>query len=125
MAARQEIRIKRVYEPPAPEDGRRVLVDRLWPRGLSKERARLDAWLRELAPSDELRRWFGHDPGRWQEFSRRYRRELADPVRQAALKELAAGDLPLTLLYAARDTEHNEAQILKQVLDERRRNPAR
>ena len=118
MTRPHAIRIKRVYESPSPDDGRRVLVDRLWPRGLSKERARLDGWLREVAPSTELRRWFGHDPSRWDEFQRRYEQELAAPERREALAALArfAREDTLTLLYGARDTEHNEAQVLARVL---------
>jgi len=118
MTTTHEIRIKRVYEVPAADDGRRVLVDRLWPRGLSKERAHLDEWLRDLAPSTELRRWFGHDPSRWAEFTARYREELAAPERQTALETLAhfASEGPLTLLYAARDTEHNEARVIAELL---------
>jgi uncharacterized protein YeaO (DUF488 family) len=113
-----EIRAKRVYDAPATGDGRRVLVDRLWPRGVSKERAQLDGWLREIAPSTELRRWFGHDPDRWEEFERRYRQELAAPERQVALTTLAqfVTERPLTLLYAARDTVHNEAVVIAGVL---------
>lgn len=112
------VTVKRIYDPPSPEDGRRFLVDRLWPRGISKERGRLDGWLRDLAPSTELRRWFGHDPAHWQEFQRRYREELAQPERQQALETLrqAAAEGPVTLLYAARDTEHNEAQVLAEWL---------
>lgn len=118
MTTRHEIRTKRVYEPPAADDGRRVLVDRLWPRGVSKARAQLDEWLRDLAPSTELRRWFGHDPNRWEEFTARYREELAAPERQTALETLAqaATEGPLTLLYAARDTEHNEARVIADLL---------
>lgn len=84
------MRIKRAYEPALPGDGYRVLVDRLWPRGLSRARAKIDEWRRELAPSGALRRWFGHDPERWPEFQARYRRELANPEARAALRELAA-----------------------------------
>jgi uncharacterized protein YeaO (DUF488 family) len=119
-ASNMQIKIKRVYEPPAPDDGQRVLVDRLWPRGLRREDARLDAWLREIAPSEELRRWFGHDPARWDEFQTRYRRELEDAERQAALEELRsrAQRGPLTLLFAAKDAEHCNAQVLREVLAE-------
>ena len=118
MTTAHEIRTKRVYEMPAAVDGCRVLVDRLWPRGLSKERAHLDAWLRDLAPSTELRRWFGHDPNRWEEFTARYREELAAAERQTALETLVhvATEGPLTLLYAARDTEHNEARVIAELL---------
>ena len=107
-----DIRIKRVYDPPDKTDGARVLVDRLWPRGLRKERAALTLWLKEIAPSTELREWFGHDPARWAEFGHRYRAELAH--NKGAVAQLA--DLsklgPITLLYAAHDTEHNHAVVL-------------
>lgn len=114
------IRLKRAYDPPAAEDGRRVLVDRLWPRGLSKDAARLDAWLKDVAPSDGLRRWFGHRPERWAEFRRRYREELASPGAQAALRDLAAWarDGDVTLLFAAKDPERNNAVVLREVLEE-------
>jgi uncharacterized protein YeaO (DUF488 family) len=110
------IRLKRVYDPPARGDGTRVLVDRLWPRGLSKEAAHVDRWMRDIAPSAELRRWFGHDPGRWDEFRRRYAAELAghaDLVRE--LRALARRG-PVTLVFGARDTEHNDAVVLRAVL---------
>lgn len=114
-------RLKRIYLPPAPEDGTRVLVDRLWPRGLSKQSAAVDHWLRDVAPSDALRRWFHHQVALWSEFEARYRAELAAPERQAALALLAgliaAG--PVTLLYGARDELHNQARILAAVLAER------
>ena len=109
-----EIRIKRAYDPPSSDDGLRVLVDRLWPRGVSKEKARLDTWMKEIAPSTELRRWFGHDPERWDEFQHRYRAELAEPERRRLVDELAerATHGPVTLVYGARDTAHNEAVVL-------------
>lgn len=115
------ITIKRIYDPPEPGDGQRVLVDRLWPRGLSRERAGLEAWLRELAPSDELRRWYGHAPERWEEFARRYQAELRQPERQAALADLTerARRGRLTLLCAARDVEHSNAAVLLDVLGDR------
>lgn len=110
------IKLKRAYEPPARGDGTRVLVDRIWPRGVSKGAAALDHWLKEVAPSTELRRWFGHDPARWTEFRRRYRSELAQhPEALAGLRRLARGG-PLTLVYGARDTEHNEAVVLRELL---------
>jgi uncharacterized protein YeaO (DUF488 family) len=114
------ITIHRVYDPDLPSTGRRILVDRLWPRGVKKENLRLDAWMRELGPSDELRRWFGHDPSRWEEFRRRYRAELARPDQQARLREVArlAAEGPVVLLYSARDTVHNQAAVLKEVLEE-------
>jgi uncharacterized protein YeaO (DUF488 family) len=113
-----QVKIKRVYDSPAPDDGQRVLVDRLWPRGLKREDARLDDWLRDVAPSDDLRHWFGHDPARWDEFRARYRRELEDERRQAALEKLRdlARRGPLTLLFAAKDTEHCNAQVLRELL---------
>jgi uncharacterized protein YeaO (DUF488 family) len=114
------VRIRRVYEPPPPADGYRVLVDRLWPRGLSKEAARIDAWLRDLAPSDELRRWFGHDPARWPAFCARYRAELRAEPRRSLLADLAsrARAGPVTLLYAARDPARNNAVVLRDALAE-------
>ncbi|MCC6238137.1 MAG: DUF488 domain-containing protein [Dehalococcoidia bacterium] len=117
------IAIKRVYDPPAAEDGQRVLVDRLWPRGISKARIQIDAWIRDLAPSTELRRWFNHDPARWEEFQRRYREELRAPERAALLDDLAARARAqrVTLLYGARDTEHNEAVVLRDLLEQSRR----
>jgi uncharacterized protein YeaO (DUF488 family) len=113
------MKIKRIYDPPAAEDGQRVLIDRLWPRGLKREEARLDAWLRDVAPSDDLRRWFGHDLARWDEFQARYRRELEDEAHRAALAELRerARQGPLTLLFAAKDAEHNNAVVLREVLE--------
>ncbi len=118
--SKPQVRIKRVYDPPSEEDGQRVLVDRLWPRGLKREDARLDDWLREIAPSDELRRWFGHDPARWEEFARRYRQELADGAHQTALERLRERTQygPLTLLYAAKDAEQNNARVLREVLED-------
>lgn len=112
-------RIKRVQEQPASDDGKRYLVDRLWPRGVGKARAALDGWIKEVAPSPELRVWFGHDPARWEEFSRRYRLELAAPEVQPLLDDLRdqAGEGPVTLLYAARDPAHNHALVLKAVLE--------
>jgi len=114
------ILLQRVYDREAPIRGQRVLVDRLWPRGIRKDALHLDAWLKNLAPSNELRRWFGHDPARWDEFVRRYRAELAAPERQDALRALLrrASLSDLTLLYGARDESHNEAVVLKAVLDE-------
>jgi uncharacterized protein YeaO (DUF488 family) len=111
-----DIRLKRAYEPAASDDGYRVLIDRLWPRGLTHERAALDEWERELPPSTELRRWFGHDPGRFEEFRRRYIEELrAERPRLAGLRRRAR-DGTLTLVYSARDTEHNDAVVLAEVL---------
>jgi uncharacterized protein YeaO (DUF488 family) len=111
-----DIRLKRAYEPAAPSDGYRVLIDRLWPRGVSRERAKLDEWEQELAPSTELREWFAHDPSRFQEFRRRYIEELRP--RRSRLTELRrrARIGTLTLVYSARDTEHNDAVVLANVL---------
>jgi uncharacterized protein YeaO (DUF488 family) len=107
------LRIKRVYEPSDDGDGKRILVDRLWPRGLSKKKAHVDAWLKEVAPSPELRRWFGHDPDKWNEFRRRYRDELEkNPEAVEALKK-EIGKSNATLLYGAKDEEHNHAIVLR------------
>jgi uncharacterized protein YeaO (DUF488 family) len=112
------IALKRVYDPPGDADGRRILVDRLWPRGLSNEAARIDEWRRDLAPSDALRRWFGHDRRKWAEFERRYRLELGE--KREALRALAelARRQTVTLVYAARDPEHNNAVVLEGLLEE-------
>jgi uncharacterized protein YeaO (DUF488 family) len=111
-----DVRLKRAYEPAVVADGYRVLIDRLWPRGVSREEARLDEWARELAPSAELRRWFAHDPARFDEFRRRYTEELA--AQKSKLRELRrrAREGTLTLVYAARDTEHNDAVVLAERL---------
>jgi uncharacterized protein YeaO (DUF488 family) len=116
-----EVHARRVYEQAAASDGRRVLVDRLWPRGLSKDRARLDEWLKAVAPSDELRRWYGHEPARFTEFTRRYQAELNEPERAAALRHLRdeARSGPVTLLTATRDLEHSEAAVLVKQLRSR------
>lgn len=115
------IRTKRAYEPAAPDDGARVLVDRYWPRGVSKEEAELDAWAKEVAPSDELREWFDHDPEKWDDFRRRYRDELDDLAAGLVeeLLELHRDEGTLTLVYGARDTEHNNAVTLRDYLLER------
>jgi uncharacterized protein YeaO (DUF488 family) len=114
-----DVRLRRAYEPPMPDDGTRILVDRIWPRGVSKAEAAIDLWAKDVAPSTELRRWFGHDPARWQEFARRYRQELkAHPESWRPLLEAATAG-PLTLVYSARDEEHNQAVVLRQFLEER------
>ena len=109
---------KRVYEEPEPSDGMRVLVDRLWPRGLSKERARVDVWLKDVAPSRDLRVWFGHDPAKFDEFRRRYEAELAEEPGRAAFAELRemARKQHVTLVFAAHDTEHCNAVVLRELL---------
>ena len=120
-----KIKIKRAYDEPEPSDGTRILIDRLWPRGVSKEEAHLDLWLKEAAPSTELRQWFAHDPARWTEFQRRYRRELsANPEAVRQLTDYASKGT-LTLVYGARDQEHNDAVVLKAFLeDEATEHPA-
>ncbi len=111
------VKIKRIYDPPASEDGRRVLVDRLWPRGVAREEARIDEWLQEIAPSDDLRKWFGHDPTRWEEFRNRYRHELEGHDDILARLRAEAKKGRVTLLFAAKDEEHNNAVVLKGLLD--------
>lgn len=114
------LKLRRVYDPPQATDGVRVLVDRLWPRGLSKEQARVDLWLREVAPSDRLRRWFGHDPAKWEEFRRRYLEELRSSPALEQLRVLSrrARRETVTLLFAARDEAHNNAVVLAEFLRE-------
>jgi uncharacterized protein YeaO (DUF488 family) len=137
-----EVRLKRVYDDASPDDGTRVLVDRLWPRGRSREAAKVDLWLKDVAPSDKLRHWFNHDPERWPEFRKRYRAELAERSEDTksedmksedsksedtkskeleTLRRLAAGNKPVTLLFAAKDSEHNNAVVLREWLSARRR----
>jgi uncharacterized protein YeaO (DUF488 family) len=116
-----DVRIKRAYEPATDSDGHRVLTDRIWPRGVTGEEARLDEWARELAPSTELRRWFGHDPARFDEFRRRYSEELGAHEEQLRQLRRRAREGTLTLVYGARDTEHNDAVVLAEVLRRGRR----
>jgi uncharacterized protein YeaO (DUF488 family) len=111
-----DVRTKRVYDSAAPGDGYRILIDRLWPRGVSRERARLDEWARDLAPSDGLRRWFNHDPKRFAEFRKRYRHELSAHADRIGELRARAGHGPLTILYGARDTEHNDAVVLAELV---------
>ena len=116
------VRLKRVYDGASQDDGTRVLVDRLWPRGRSREAAKVDLWIKDLAPSDALRHWFNHDPERWPEFRKRYRAELAENSEGLeTLCRLVAGTKPVTLLFAAKDSEHNNAVVLKERLSARRR----
>lgn len=118
MARRVDIgvRLKRVYETPSPRDGARVLVDRVWPRGLTKQKARIDLWLRDVAPSTKLRQWFGHDPARWIGFRRRYRAELVhNPSPLEILRDLAR-KRRITLVFGARDERHNQAVVLRELL---------
>ncbi len=121
MSGASTLRLRRAYDPPAPDDGYRVLVDRVWPRGRSREALQLGAWMRELGPSEALRRWFGHDPSRWEEFRRRYRSELAAPEQAALLDALAerARAGTLTLVYGARDAAHNQAQVIAEEIERR------
>ncbi len=113
------IAIKRVYEPAAEGDGFRVLVDRLWPRGVSKESAKIGVWMREIGPSDALRKWFGHDPARWEEFRKRYEKELDGKGELVAELAGIASKGKLMLVYGAKDTEHNQAVVLKGYLEKR------
>ena len=110
------IRIKRAYEEPDREDGTRILVDRLWQRGLTKEKARVDLWLKDVAPSTELRKWFAHDPGKWAEFQSRYQEELKKNREQVLLLRKEAAKGTVTLVYGAKDQQHNEAVILQRLL---------
>ena len=110
------IKLKRAYDTPAPEDGMRILVDRLWPRGLSKQRAAIDQWMKDISPSSELRQWFGHDPRRWDEFRRRYATEVHQYPELLDQLGLLAREGPITLVYSARDEAHNDAVELRQVI---------
>ena len=119
MAAAPAVQVRRIYDDPWPDDGQRVLVDRIWPRGMSKERARLDEWCKQVAPSTELRKWYAHDPEKYAEFGRRYRAELDDPERAQAyahLQELA-GASRLTLLTASKRSDISEAAVLAELLN--------
>lgn len=118
FAGKPSVRVRRVYDRPSPDDGERLLVDRLWPRGLAKETAEIDEWVRDVAPSAELRRWYGHDPARFAEFRRRYAAELREPERAEALLRLneAATRGTVTLLTAARDAPHSQAALLAERL---------
>jgi uncharacterized protein YeaO (DUF488 family) len=115
------VTIKRVYDPAGASDGVRILVDRLWPRGVKKQSAQIERWIRELGPSDELRKFFGHEPARWREFRNRYIEELKRPETQAWLAELAriARDGTLTLVYGAKDEQHNQAVVLKELVEKK------
>ena len=109
-----KIKIKRVYEKPAKEDGKRILVDRLWPRGLTKRKASVDLWLKEVAPTTELRKWFGHDPDKWKEFRKRYHQELKKNKGQVSLLKEQVKKGVVTLVYGAKDEVHNEVLVLKE-----------
>ena len=112
-----KIKIKRVYEKPAKEDGKRILVDRLWPRGLTKRKASVDLWLKDIAPTTELRKWFSHDPDKWKEFRKRYHQELKKNKEQASLLKEQVRKGVVTLVYGAKDEVHNEALVLKEWLN--------
>jgi uncharacterized protein YeaO (DUF488 family) len=116
------VRLKRVYDKPARADGWRVLVDRVWPRGLTKKEAQIDDWLKEIAPSTRLRKWFGHDPARWNEFKKRYAAELNDQHEQVEKLAREARKRTVTLLFGAKDIEHNNAVALKEHIEETRVN---
>jgi len=109
--------VKRVYEEPNKADGKRILIDRLWPRGLTKERAKIDIWLKDIAPSTELRKWFGHDPVKWDEFKKRYKAEINNNTALVAQLEEQLKKAKVTLVYAAKDEEHNDAVVLKEYLE--------
>ena len=113
------VKLKRVYDEPAKSDGKRILVDRIWPRGLTKEEARIDLWLKDVAPSTELRKWFGHDPAKWEEFRKRYRAELdANPEAVEELQDLLKAHANATLLFMAHDEKHCNAVVLAEYLRE-------
>jgi uncharacterized protein YeaO (DUF488 family) len=114
------IQLKRVYEKPSRKDGVRILVDRLWPRGLTKERAAVSLWLKDVAPSSELRKWFGHDPAKWKEFQVRYRKELRQKKDALKLLKQKSEDRMVTLVYGARDEQHNEAVVLRKLVEGRK-----
>ena len=113
------IQLKRVYEKPSRKDGVRILVDRLWPRGLTKERAAVNLWLKDVAPSSELRKWFGHDPAKWKEFQLRYRKELRQKKDALMLLKQKSEDRTVTFVYGARDEQHNEAVVLRKIVEGR------
>lgn len=111
-----KLQLKRAYEKPSKEDGLRILVDRLWPRGLTKDKAFIDVWLKEIAPSTELRKWFDHDPEKWTEFKKRYKEELKNNKEQVAILKSHLKNGPVTLIYAAKDETHNDAVVLKELI---------
>lgn len=120
------LKIKRAYEKRSANDGKRIYIDRLWPRGLTKEEVAFDEWLKDLSPSDELRKWFGHEPDKFDEFKRKYMKELATPGKQVQLKRLAslAEDTEVTLVYSARDREYNNAVVLAEIIGKLMKNKA-
>jgi len=116
MARQSRVQLKRAYDPPSPRDGMRILVDRLWPRGISKAKAHIDLWLKDVAPSTALRQWFGHDPARWNEFRRRYRAEMKRQPEALAQLRARARHGRITLVFGARDVRRNQAVVLKSML---------
>jgi len=110
------VKLKRAYEPPTADDGTRILIDRLWPRGVTKERAAIDQWMKDISPSTELRKWFGHDPARWDEFRRRYAKEVHQHAELLDQLRLLAREGPITLVYSARDEKHNDAIELRELI---------
>ena len=120
--ATDHIQLKRAYEPPAPDDGSRILIDRLWPRGVTKAEAAIDEWMKDIAPSTELRKWFGHDPARWQEFRRRYQSEIRQHPNEFDRLRTLAQRGRITLVFSAHDEAHNDAVVLKDLLLGRRVN---
>jgi uncharacterized protein YeaO (DUF488 family) len=112
------LKIKRAYDKKVTGDGKRILIDRLWPRGLSKAEANIEEWVKELAPSTELRKWFGHDPARWIEFRKRYIKELSEPDKKALLENISQTALRhnVTLIYSAKDTEHSDVKVLEEII---------
>jgi uncharacterized protein YeaO (DUF488 family) len=117
------LRLKRAYDPAEPKDGIRILIDRLWPRGVSKAKAALDDWMKDIAPSTKLRQWFNHDPARWVEFQRRYRAELQEHSQELGRIRALAKNKTVTLVYSAHDEEHNDAAVLRAVLLGEKRSP--
>ncbi|TFJ93422.1 DUF488 domain-containing protein [Lentibacillus salicampi] len=115
------VHLKRIYEEAEQDDGVRVLVDRVWPRGMAKDKAQLDHWLKEIGPSNELRKWFGHDPDKYDEFKQKYKEELKEGDQQEELQKLKKltkeHDKKLTLLFSAKDEDHNQARVLKEIVD--------
>lgn len=115
------VKIKRVYDPPSEDDGKRILVDRLWPRGIKKDKARIDEWIKDIAPSTGLRRWFSHERSKWQEFKKLYRRELEGKLDLIERLANESKKRTITLLFSAKDREHNNALVLKEMIEERSR----
>jgi len=113
------IKVKRIYDPVSPDDGKRILVDRLWPRGIKKNEAEINEWLKDIAPSDGLRKWFSHDPNKWQEFKNRYIKELKNNSELIERLKAVAKKEKVTLLFSAKDIEHNNAVVLKEVIDKK------